>query len=108
MWIAGLRGPVAFALALIAPLMSSLFVGTTLIVIFLTTVVLGGLTGVVLNEFATLGIMDEDLNAATPLTLEPKKSRRIGLRNPRKPKSDGGQLILSITGDNQDSIFRQF
>merc|ERR1719499_2142781 len=69
MWIAGLRGPVAFALALIAPLMS------TLIVVFLTTVVLGGLTGVILGEFAHLGMMDEQLNAKTPLTHGQSKSK---------------------------------
>merc|ERR1719433_2213756 len=76
MWIAGLRGPVSFALALIAPLMSSLFVGTTLIVVFLTTVVLGGLTGVVLGEFAHLGLMD----VKTPLTTSTEKTQQVKVR----------------------------
>eukprot|EP00494_Astrolonche_serrata_P005408 UN05424 len=49
MWFAGLRGPVAFALSRLAPNHTDLIISTTLIVVLITTVILGGLTGVVLE-----------------------------------------------------------
>lgn len=52
MWLAGLRGPVAFALAFVAPNETELIVSATLIIAFITTVVLGGSTGLVLEYFA--------------------------------------------------------
>jgi len=60
MWLAGLRGPVAFALAFSTPSQSKeLLVSATLIVCFITTVVLGGATGLILEYFTNPG--DEDM-----------------------------------------------
>merc|ERR1719173_109216 len=85
MWVAGLRGPVAFALALIAPNLSALMVGTTLIVVFLTTVVLGGLTGVILSEFVW---EEKEQNERTALMEEDSWNDRVSVRSKSNAHSE--------------------
>eukprot|EP00494_Astrolonche_serrata_P028428 UN28694 len=50
MWFSGLRGPVAFALAHGAPADTGLILTTTLVIIFITTFVIGGITLTVLQK----------------------------------------------------------
>jgi len=49
MWFSGLRGPVAFALALMCHTLHSLVESTTLLIVFLTTIVFGGATHSLVN-----------------------------------------------------------
>jgi hypothetical protein len=51
MWLSGLRGAVAFALAFDSPNHRDPFITTTLVVVFITTIVFGGLTYPVLKKF---------------------------------------------------------
>merc|ERR1719195_355959 len=67
MWFAGLRGPVAFALSLMVPENTSRerekIVCATLIVVFITTVLLGGATSSILSVLGlakTAKMGDED------------------------------------------------
>eukprot|EP00494_Astrolonche_serrata_P031381 UN31650 len=49
MWLSGLRGPVAFALAFSVPYHNSLILTSTLMIIFATTIGIGGVTLPVLS-----------------------------------------------------------
>lgn len=98
MWFAGLRGPVAFALSLMAPNETEVMVCATLIVVFTTTVVLGGATSTVLN---CLGISArQEFNEFDEARLTQTESRNYLASSHWFNKLDQGYL-RQIFGSNE-------
>jgi len=96
MWFAGLRGPVAFALALISPSQAEKMTSATLVIVFLTTVILGGLSAGVLEA---LGIRASDNDS------ESEEDSQHSPTTPHDPNNAGGDTHNVIVAETP-SVWR--